>query len=180
MKRTARDLLDAAARPHVPDDVNLLPSLVVRLHRRSMMETLRARPALAVVTGVLALGVLSGVAYAVGRSLGYIPGIGLVESGAGVRVLAQPVVVERDGITLTVTQGLVDSEKTVISYRVENIPEAAWRATSPKGQPRRRLAPPATGCGCRTARPSLRTAGRGPGGSSASSSATSSIRFRGT
>jgi hypothetical protein len=134
MTRTARDLLDAAARTHVRDDLDLLPRISARLERPTLAQTLRARPALAVLTGLLALGLLTGVAYAVGRSLGYIPGIGLVESGAELRVLAAPVVVERDGITLTVTQGLASPERTVLTYRVENIPESALARDFAEGE----------------------------------------------
>lgn len=134
MTRTARDLLDAAARTRVPDGIDLLPRLLSHLERPTLVQTLRARPALAVLTGLLAFGLLTGVAYAVGRSLGYIPGIGLVESGAELRVLAAPVVVERDGITLTVTQGLASPERTVLTYRVENIPESALARDFAEGE----------------------------------------------
>jgi hypothetical protein len=134
MTRTARDLLDAAARARVPDDVDLLPRLSARLERPTFGQTLRARPALALLAGLLALALLSGVAYAVGRSLGYIPGLGLVESGAELRVLAAPVVVKRDGITLTVMQGLASPEKTVLTFRVENIPESALARDYAEGE----------------------------------------------
>jgi hypothetical protein len=134
VNRTARDLLDAAARPHVPDGLDLLPRISARLERRTFLQTLRARPILAVLAALLCLGVLSGAAYAVGRSLGYIPGIGLVEPGTGLRVLAEPVVVTRDGIALTVTQGLVSAERTVLSYRVENIPESALAPDVSEGE----------------------------------------------
>jgi hypothetical protein len=134
MNRTPRDLLDDAASLHVPDDVNLLPRVSARLERRTFLQVLRARPALAVLAALVCLGVLSGAAYAVGRSLGYIPGIGLVEPGTGLRVLPEPVVVERDGITLTVTQGLISAERTVLSYRVENIPESALARDFSEGE----------------------------------------------
>jgi hypothetical protein len=130
MTRTA-GLLDAAARTHVD---GMFPRIATRLERRTLVQTLRARPATAVLAGLLALALLSGVAYAVGRSLGYIPGIGLVEPGPGLRVLAEPVVVERDGITLTVTQGLASSDKTVISFRVENIPESSLARDYAEGE----------------------------------------------
>lgn len=125
MTRTPRDLLDAAARAHVADDLDLFPRISARLERRTVVQTLRARPALAALAGVLAFVLLSGAAYAVGRSLGYIPGVGLVEPGSEFRVLAAPVIVEREGITLTVTQGLASLDRTVLTYRVENIPESA-------------------------------------------------------
>jgi hypothetical protein len=134
MSKTGRDLLEAAARANVPDDLDLLPRISARLERRTFLQVLRARPALAVLAALLSLAVLSGAAYAVGRSLGYIPGIGLVEPGTGLRVLAEPVVVTRDGITLTVTQGLISAEQTVLSFRVENIPESALARDSSEGE----------------------------------------------
>lgn len=54
--------------------------------------------------------------------LGYIPGIGLVNEAGGLRVLAAPVTLERDGITVTVEQALLDSERTVVIYQADGIP----------------------------------------------------------
>ena len=134
MKRTYRNVLDSAVRPHVPDEINLFPRISARLGRRTRLQALRARPAIAVLAVLISLGLLSGVVYAVGRSLGYIPGMGIVEQAEGLRVLAEPVVVEREGITLTVTQALASSEKTVINYQVENIPESALARDPREGE----------------------------------------------
>ena len=57
--------------------------------------------------------------------LGYIPGIGLVDEAGGLRVLEAPVTLERDGITVTVEQALLDSEQTVIIYTADGIPPDA-------------------------------------------------------
>ena len=127
MNRTYRDVLDAAARPYVPDELDLFPRIAARLERRSFMQTLRARPALAILIVLVALSLLTGIAYAVGRSLGYIPGVGIIEQGAPIRVLAEPVSVERDGIKLTVTDAVLTADKTVIVYTLENVP---WSALS--------------------------------------------------
>ena len=70
---------------------------------------------------------MTGVAYAISRSLGYIPGVGIVEQGVPIRVLAEPVSVERDGITLTVTDAVLSADKTVVVYTIENVP---WNAIS--------------------------------------------------
>ena len=91
------------------------------------MQTMRARPVLAIVVTVLALLLLTGVAYAIGRSLGYIPGVGLVEQGTPIRVLETPVSVTRDGITLTITSAVLTTDQTVIEFTVENVP---WSALS--------------------------------------------------
>jgi hypothetical protein len=93
----------------------------------------RIRPAWAWALGLLLLLLLAGLAIgpanivaAMQRLLGYIPGVGLVDDSAGLRVLAAPVTLERDGITLTVSQAVVDSERTVVLYHVEGIPPEAY------------------------------------------------------
>ena len=62
-----------------------------------------------------------------GRSLGYIPGVGIVEQGAPLRVLAEPVTVEQQGISVTVSKVVADFTRTFISYRVDGIPLAENR-----------------------------------------------------
>ena len=58
--------------------------------------------------------------------LGYIPGIGFVDDTAGLRVLASPVTAERDGITLTVQQAVLDLQRTVIVYQIDGVSPAAY------------------------------------------------------
>ncbi len=130
MKRSYFDILDTAARQHIPDDVSLFPNIITRLERKTPMQTLRTRPVLFILVMLMALSLLSGVVYAVGRSLGYIPGVGIVEQDTPIRILAEPVSQTRDGITLTVEQVVLTSEKTFLSYNVEGIPHDA----RPKGE----------------------------------------------
>jgi hypothetical protein len=113
-------LLDAIAREAIPDEIDLLPRIQGRLNERgTLMQTLRARPALIVLMLLLALALLSGVAYALGRSLGYIPGVGLVDQSVPVRMLPEPVSLGRDGITLTVKQAVLAADKTVVLFTLE-------------------------------------------------------------
>lgn len=115
-------VLDRIAQRGVPENTNLWPRIAARLERKSSVTMLRTRPYTLILLLLLLL-VLSGVVYAVGRSLGYIPGIGLVDQSAPIRVLAEPVTQTRDGITLTVNEAVLTSSKTVIVYTVENIPQ---------------------------------------------------------
>lgn len=65
-------------------------------------------------------GVLAGL-----RSLfDFLPGIGLVQNDESTLYLAEPVIVEQDGITLTIEQAVADVNKIVISYRIDNLPTA--------------------------------------------------------
>jgi hypothetical protein len=139
-------ILDAVAADFIPADVNLLPQIAARFERKTLMQTLRARPALMILLVLLALGLLTGAAYAIGRSLGYIPGVGLVEQGASIRVLAEPVSLTRDGIKLTVEKAFLTADKTTLTYSVDGIPQKA----RPKGGE--------GGSSCQPASPSLRLA----------------------
>ncbi len=94
--------------------------------RRTWMQTLRAKPALLILILVLTLALLSGAAYALGRSLGYLPGVGLIEQGTPIRVLAAPLSQTRAGITLTVQEAVLTSDRTVIVMTLENIPRQAF------------------------------------------------------
>jgi hypothetical protein len=131
MNPTPRELLDAAAGTRIPADINLTPRILQSVRRidnspnnwRTFMQTLRAKPALMILFVLLALALLSGAAYAIGRSLGYIPGVGIIEQGAPIRVLAEPVSQTREGITVTITNAILASDKTIITYSVENLPE---------------------------------------------------------
>ena len=85
MNRTYRDVLDVAARPYAGR------AGPVSAHRGAARKENHnanpARPPCACILIVLvALSLLTGIAYAIGRSLGYIPGVGLVEQGAEIRV----------------------------------------------------------------------------------------------
>jgi len=116
--------------------------------RRSFMQTLRARPILAVIVAILALLALTGIAYAISRLAGFIPGVGFVEDVQS--VLEEPVVIERealatpeegvtggaglsesskglatqdrDGITLTIQEVVAETDRTVVVYKVTGLP----------------------------------------------------------
>ncbi|PKN92912.1 MAG: hypothetical protein CVU44_12845 [Chloroflexi bacterium HGW-Chloroflexi-6] len=81
--------------------------------RRTFMQTLRAKPALMILFVLLALALLSGAAYAIGRSLGYIylPDSGFLPADSTL-VLAQPVRQEYEGRSLTITRGLSTPDET--------------------------------------------------------------------
>lgn len=79
--------------------------------RRSFVQTLRARPVLAVIVAILALLALTGIAYALGRLSGFIPGFGFTSQGGSIYVLAEPVEATSGSITLRVEQAVSDGEQ---------------------------------------------------------------------
>lgn len=98
------------------------------------MTTLRARPILMTLVILLALTLLTGVAYAIGKLTGFIPGIGFVETSA-LRVLAEPAAATRDGITVSIEQVIADSERTIIVYKTEGMTVEAANSKGEGGGP---------------------------------------------
>lgn len=122
-----KDALENIARRGVPENMNLWPNISVQLDkRRSLMQTIRTRPVLIIVIVAFALLALSGVVYAIGKSLGYIPGVGLIEQSAPLRVLAEPVSVTREGVTVTVKDAVLSADKTVLLINVEGVSRDAY------------------------------------------------------
>ena len=58
---------------------------------------------------------------ALGGLFGYIPGVGVVQNGAGLMVLDSPVTLERGGITLTIQQAAADPAHTVVVYQADGL-----------------------------------------------------------
>ena len=114
--------LESIARRDIPENTDLWPQIAARTERK---DTVNMNPKLklfwTVVLVILILLLLTGVAYAVGIKLGYIPGIGVVDVGNQLRVLAEPVSQTRGGITITVTQAISSTDKTVIVFKVEGL-----------------------------------------------------------
>jgi len=115
--------LESIARRGVPDDIDLRAHITSKIERKTFMLTLRARPVMAVLIALLCILLLGGVVYALGRSLGYIPGYGIVEQNVQMRILSEPVSQTRDGITITITEALLTSDRLFVTSTTENIPD---------------------------------------------------------
>jgi len=123
-----------------PEFVNKLRYELVRGPVK-MKSRLMLRPAWAMAF-VLALAVMivsvPGMAAAIGRLLGYVPEVGLVENTGNLRMLAEPVSVTRDGVTVTITSVFVYQDHVEVIYEMSGIaPEndstqAADAQTNPK------------------------------------------------
>ncbi len=85
--------------------------------RSPLMRSLRARPALAFLFVLVALSLLVGAVYAVGRLSGFIPGFGFTSGTADVYVLDQPMSASLDGITLTVEKAVHDGSRFWVQVR---------------------------------------------------------------
>jgi hypothetical protein len=116
-----KDELENIAQQSIPGDTNLWPKISAKIERNSSTMFSRFRPLTAALMAVLVLLLLSGVAYAIGRTLGYIPGVGMVDNSAGVRMLAKPVTETRKGVTLTISSVMVYEDRVEMIYDVSGI-----------------------------------------------------------
>lgn len=117
-----KSALESLAHRNIPNEVNLWPRIAKRVERKSLMQIVRTRPVFALFIVLLALALISSVTYAIGKVTGYIPGVGLVDESVPIRVLAAPVVMEREGVTVTIGQVVADVEHTFMAYTFDGIP----------------------------------------------------------
>jgi hypothetical protein len=103
------------------------------LRRTGGARRMHSRPAWIGVGVVLAALVLATLiigptrVYAAIRGLlGYIPGVGIVDQSAPIRVLAEPVSQTRDGVTITVTSATLTADRTHVEYRIFGVPRSAY------------------------------------------------------
>jgi len=123
MKATRmKQALESIARRGIPDDIDLRSQITSKLERKTFMMSLRARPVLAVLIALLGILLLGGVAYALSRSLGYVPGYGVLDQNVQMRVLSEPISQTRDGITITIDEMLLTSDTLFMKSTMENIP----------------------------------------------------------
>ena len=95
MSKSKWEILDEVARQHIPDDLNLLPNISAQVQIGKRQIKTRRTMALAVLlillVSALVLATVPVVAQAVHNLFGFLPGVGVVQEGANMRVLAEPV-----------------------------------------------------------------------------------------
>lgn len=125
---------------------NATPEFANRLRNELVRRPVKMKPRFTfkpawVMAVVMALSVFTigapRLAAAFGKIFGYVPEVGLVETTNGLRMLKQPVVAIRDGVTLTVTNVFVYQDRIELSYEVSGIaPENdGWQAADRNTNP---------------------------------------------
>lgn len=122
-KRDYSQILDDAARDHLVENTDLAPKILKRIQKGKSVTMHSQRKVFAMTLLVLlALAFTTwqvpAVRAAIQRWFGYVPGAGLISSDQ-IRILENPVVLERDGINLTIKQVWASADKTVVQYTVE-------------------------------------------------------------
>ncbi len=120
---------------YVPEEINLLPRILSSLEKKNDARLKSRRTSLALIVLVtllvLVMAAISipAVAEAMQRLFGFIPGVGLVDRSAPMRVLAEPVVVTRSGVTLTVSEAILSADKTALVVDIKGVPLDAYPAS---------------------------------------------------
>lgn len=117
------DVLDEISREQIRQGVHLLPGIKAKIeqgNRIKLISTMRTGMAVLLLSSALLIAFFAapGVASAIRRLIGYIPGQGSVNQSIPLRVLAAPVSNTRDGYTITVESALLDAAHTVIRYKI--------------------------------------------------------------
>jgi hypothetical protein len=126
MKRKSySQVLDHVARDQMIANTDLAPRILAQIQKgKNAKMNPRMKVFAVVVVALLVIGVVlmnvAAVRAAIQSWFGYVPGIGLVSEGQ-IRVLAEPVSVTRDGITLKIEHVLVDSTQTTVVYSVDGL-----------------------------------------------------------
>ena len=109
-----------------PEFVNKLRHELARRPAK-MKSRFMLKPAWAFAFVIVALTLIASAPAAVNalkKIFGYVPGVGLVESTNGLRILAEPVSVTREGVTLTITNVFVYQDRVELMYEVDGIKES--------------------------------------------------------
>ena len=133
-RKTYSQILDSLARDNLHANTDLAPRILARIQKgkeKTMQPRMKvfAIAFLLLLVFVIVLVSVPSVAAAIQRWFGYVPGIGLVHDGQ-IRVLAEPVSVTREGVTVTVDQVVINQERTALLYSVDGIPSAVEDAQS--------------------------------------------------
>jgi len=119
-------ILDSVAREGLHANTDLAPRIMARIQKgksKTMQPRIKVFAIALLVLLVLATILVNvpSVKAAIQHWFGYVPGVGLVSEGQ-IRVLAEPVSVTRDGITLTVAEVWAASDRTLVQVSVEGWP----------------------------------------------------------
>ncbi|NOH02712.1 MAG: DUF4179 domain-containing protein [Chloroflexi bacterium] len=118
-----------ALRPDLPPDSAPDPDRPEKESNKMKRATFLSAPRLA--WGLALLVLAASIAFALSspevvnalrRLFGYIPGMGVIDQSAPLRVLAEPVSQTRDGITITVKEAVISSDKTIVKFALDGIP----------------------------------------------------------
>ena len=123
--KTKSKVLDDVAQQYHRKNIDLSSRILSKV-QKDKVNIMKTKIAItAVLSAVFVMAVLFAIpttATAMKRILSFIPGIGVVDNEVPMRVLKESAKVEQNGTTVSVMQGVIDSQNTTLVYQVENLP----------------------------------------------------------
>lgn len=133
-KQTSTQLLDELARESLGRDINLSSDLMIKVRKeknKAMKKKTLITTFAAIIVVVAILMSVPSVAQAIKQLFGYIPGAGFVEDNVPLRSLREPVEYKHKETKITITQVVVDSKQTHLTYQVEDLTLPEIKYTPP-------------------------------------------------
>jgi hypothetical protein len=133
-RRTNDQILDAVAADFVVDQTDILPRIMDKIGTENCAlqnRTIRYAFLSLVITLSILIMSIPEVTSAMRQLFVFLPGVGMVEQSAPVRVLQEVVTQKHDGVTVTVEQLYALPGRTVIRYTVSGIPISAYPKNLP-------------------------------------------------
>ena len=84
--------------------------------KKTLSRRLMWALAVLVLVSLVVLFTRPTVVTALKRLFGYVPNVGIVDQSSGLRVLSEPIMITREGVTVNIEQAVLNKEKTVIVY----------------------------------------------------------------
>ena len=122
---TPHQILDEIAQEHTSRHIHLSNGILsqIRKENQKTMNTRRTAIGFLVLAALLVVLLNNPtVVRAIQRLLGYVPGVGMVEQSAPLRMLESPVEIKRGDTVVKVLQAVLDAEHTIVDIQVENLP----------------------------------------------------------
>jgi hypothetical protein len=132
-KRITQAHLVPRIRPAFVEGLNHELQTKDRSVKRDSLPKLIRRPAWSISLAILAILIIS--VFAIGpqkvyaefaKLLGFAPGIGNVDQNSPIRVLATPVSITKEGVTVSVTSAFLTTEKTYLAFGASGVPSSAY------------------------------------------------------
>jgi hypothetical protein len=134
-RRTNDQVFDAVAGDTITDQTDIMRKImaVIEQENHSIYNTRIRRYAILTVMIMLLMAIIyvPSITSAMRQWFGFIPGVGMVDPSTPIRVLSEPVRLERDGVVVTIEQVTALPDRTVVQYQVSNIPQSAYPGNLP-------------------------------------------------
>jgi hypothetical protein len=124
MNLSKKEMLEAAARQYIPENTNLFPCILAGITQWKKKRRVRRNISIIILLGLVISGIfllrIPVVAQKLQDLFGFIPGVGIVREGQSLRILAEPASQTQSSVIVTVSQGYISGDQTIIFYNAKD------------------------------------------------------------